>query len=135
MSAMGRIVVVDRSGLAGNIYRLLLEPIGASLVICRRLEDVPPALRRGGAADLAIMNTNALGASAEAAALRIGSEPALARARKVLLVKEGAAGRRWRRAAEAIPGAIAVERPFDPERFRELVRGLAGGGPGGRRNP
>lgn len=123
-----RILVLDRSVLAGNLYRLLFSSMGVSIIVRRRFEDVSPILSRRERVDLALFNSNIMGKKFDEILEAFSQDPLLCRLKKVFLLKEGAAERTWWQKLEALPGAWVFERPFHPDAFSAEVRRVLEGG-------
>lgn len=58
MASQPRIVIVDRSQLAGNMYRLLLSPLEPAIALFRRFEDARPRLAGRERCDLALISAD-----------------------------------------------------------------------------
>lgn len=127
VKSQSRILIVDRSILAGNLYRILFSKLGAALLVRRRFEDAKPAFSRRERIDLAIFNSNAFGKKFDEIFDALGSDGALGRARKIFLLKEGDAEKDWRKKLGGLEGALIVDRPFHPDEFAKAVEGMLGG--------
>lgn len=116
-----RILIADRSELAANVYRFLLGPLGATLLLHRRIEEVKSRLLRRERADLAIMSSNTFGTRFPKVLQLLQDKP-LRDIPKIILCRDVAAEAAWRESLEAIPGAALSARPFHPEEFFDQVR-------------
>lgn len=120
-------MIVDRSVLAGNLYRLLFSKLGASLLIRQKFEDAKPAFSSREKIDLAILNSNSFGKKFDEIYEALKSGGAFAHAKKIFLLKEGDAEGDWRKKLKAMEGALVMDRPFHPEEFASTVEGIIGG--------
>jgi DNA-binding response OmpR family regulator len=127
VKSRGRILIVDRSVLAGNLYRLLFSKLGATLLIRRKFDDARPAFLRREKIDLAIFNSNAFGKKFDEIFETLKSDGALGRAKKIFVLKEGDSEDGWREKLQGIEGALIVSRPFHPDEFAAAVEGMLGG--------
>jgi hypothetical protein len=127
VKSRGRILIVDRSVLAGNLYKLLFSKLGAQLLVRRKFDDAKPAFSRREKIDLAIFNSNAFGKKFDEIFDALKSDGALGRARKIFVLKEGDSEDEWRKKLQGIEGALIVDRPFHPDEFAEAVEGMLGG--------
>jgi hypothetical protein len=125
MHAAPRIVIADRSLLAANLYRILLAPFEATLLIRRRADEAIAALLHRETTHLAIFNASVCGDKIEAIIAQLAQEAPLAKVRKIFLVgqREMAAEERF----ASIPNTSLLHRPFHPEAFTALVRELLEG--------
>lgn len=123
-----RIVIADRSELAGNLYRLLLSPIGAALVVRQRFEEARPHFFRRGKVDLGIFNSNIFGKKFEEIAKKFVEDESLRMTAKIFICRESAAEEGWRRNLDRLPNATVVIRPFYPQELASLVSRLLGQG-------
>ncbi|MFH0799077.1 MAG: hypothetical protein V2A66_02705, partial [Pseudomonadota bacterium] len=121
-----RILVVDRSELAGNIYRLLLAPLGVTPLVCKRFEEARPHFFRREGVRLAIFNSNMFGKKFDDIVQRIVEEPPTRKAKKIFICREGEAEGEWRKKLAGLSGSHVVIRPFHPDEFAALVRKVAG---------
>lgn len=128
MKVERRILVLDRSVLAGNLYRLLFASMGVSVIVKRRFEDLCPIFSRRERVDLAIFNSNALGKKVDEICEVLTSEASLRRLEKIFLLKEGKDEGMWREKLNALPAARVFEKPFHPDEFSAEVRRIMEGG-------
>ena len=126
MDGLPRIVIADRSELAANLYRLLLEPLAVHVIVRRRFEEARPHFFRREKVALAIVNSNVFGKKfPEIVAHLAGDEP-LVRLPKLFLCRENPAETAWRGELARLPGARVLVRPFHPDEFAEAVRAMIG---------
>lgn len=126
MEGARRIIIADRSGLAANMYRLLLGPMGAALVVRRRFEEARPHFFRREGEALGIFNSNVFGKKFPEIVKRLVADEPLRLAQKVFLCQGSPAEGPWRERLAALPNANVVIRPFHPDEFAELVRRILG---------
>ena len=126
MERLLRIVIADRSELAGNLYRLLLAPMGATLVVRKRFEEVRPHFFRRDKIDLGIFNSNIFGKKFEEITKRFFDDEPLKMAAKIFICRESPAEEEWRRDLSRIPNATVIIRPFHPHELAALVSRLLG---------
>ena len=119
-----RIVIADRSELAGNLYRLLLSPIGAALVVRRRFEEARPHFFRRDKVHLGIFNSNIFGKKFEEIAKRFIEDEPLRMTAKIFICRESPAEEGWRRSLSRLPNATVIIRPFQPHELAALVSRL-----------
>lgn len=124
MDAQPRIVIADRSELAGNVYRLLFAPLGAVLVVRKRFEEAKPHFFRREGVKLAIFNSNIFGKKFADIVRHIIDDEPLRKVGKVFICKENPAEVEWRERLARLPGATVVARPFHPDEFLAQVRKL-----------
>jgi len=127
VKAQGRIFILDRSVLAGNLYRLLLAPLGYTLVVRRRFEDFRALFTRREKVDLAILNSNAFGKKSDEIIGAVESDAAMGRCRKLFLLKEGESEGPLKGRVQKLKGARVIDRPFHPDEFMQEVAGIVGG--------
>ena len=123
-----RIVVADRSELAGNLYRLLLSPIGATLVVKRRFEEARPHFFRREGVDLGIINSNIFGKKFEEIVDELASIEVLRDVHKIVLCRATQSEDEWRERLAAIPNTSVIVRPFHPDELVSIVSRLLSGG-------
>jgi len=122
-----RIAILDKSVLAGNLYKLLFAPLGAALVTRRRPEELGGVLSGRQRIDLAIINSNAFGRKFEEVESML-AKGGRAPAATIFILQEGEVTGELGRRAGRVPGARVIERPFHPDEFLSLVREMMGGG-------
>ncbi len=122
MAPQPRIVIIDRSQLAGNMFRLLLAPLQPAIAIFRRFEDARPRLAGRERCDLALVSTQTFGKRVEEICTALEEEEGLRRVRKLFLVPEGDEGMALRERLGSFPNAGVVTRPFHPDELLELIR-------------
>lgn len=119
-----RILIADRSELAGNIFRLLLSPLGATLIVSGKFEDVEIRLSRREAVNLVIFNSNTFRGRSDDIVERIMETEALKKAKKIFVCKDSDAERPLTGKLSRLPNSRVIIRPFCPDEFVELVRKL-----------
>ena len=126
MARQPRIVIADRSELAGNLYRLLLAPIGATLVVRRRFEEARPHFFRREKVDLGIFNSNIFGKKFEEIAKKFVEDEPLSATAKIFICRESPAEEEWRKSLGGLPNTTVIVRPFHPDELAALVDRLVG---------
>ena len=121
MGNFRRIIIADRSELAGNMYRLLLESIGATLIVRKRFEEVRPHFFRSEKTDLGIFNSNIFGKKFEEIARRIETSTPMLSVPKIFICKESIAEEKVRKRLGRIENSSIVIKPFHPDDFFDLV--------------
>lgn len=121
-----RIVIADRSELAGNLYRILLKSTGASLIVRRRFEEARPHFFRREAVHLAIFNSNIFGRKFPEIFKRLVEDEALKKVRKIFICRETASEAEWRDKLEKIQNSQVIIRPFHPDEFALIVKKYTG---------
>ena len=124
MDVLPRIVIADRSELAANIYRLLLEQLAANVVVRRRFEEARPHFFRREHVRLAIFNSNIFGKKFAEILKRIIEDEPLRKVSKIFLCRDNPAEAPWLDRLGALPNAQAIVRPFHPDEFSALVEKL-----------
>jgi len=119
---MPRVAVIDRSVLAVNIYRLLLRPLGVSILVARRYEEARPWFFRKSGIDLAIFNSNTFGKKFIEYFSRFEKDEPLVVTPKIFLCRE--TEKEWKKRLGSLPNTWVIERPFHPDEFLKLVGGL-----------
>jgi len=125
-----RIVVADHSELAGNLYRLLLSPFGATLVVKRRFEEARPHFFRREGIDLGIFNSNIFGKKFEEIMAEFADLNELRSVHKIVLCRSTKSEDIWRDRLSAMPNTTVITRPFHPDEFVETVSDLLTNGGG-----
>lgn len=122
-----RIAILDRSVLAGNLYRLLFSSLEATPLVRRKFEDMKGAFARRERVDLAIFNSNAFGKKFDEIIEMVGNDGSIAKTRKIFILKEGDSEKEWEERIKGIEGAKVITRPFHPDDFLALVRNMVEG--------
>ena len=121
MDGMVRILVVDRSELAANMYRLLLSSQGVSIIVRKRFEEARPHFYRREAPSLAIFNSNIFGKKFPEVLRHMSEEEPLRRVSKIFLCRESPHEEIWRESLEKLPNSRVMGRPFHPDEFADIV--------------
>lgn len=122
MAQQPRIVIIDRSQLAGNMYRLLLSPLMPAIALFRRFEDARPRFAGRERVDLALISTQTFGKRGEDICTALEREEELRRVRKLFLIPEGDEGMALRKRLGSLPNAAIVARPFHPDELLALIQ-------------
>jgi len=128
MKNAARIVIADRSVLAGNLYRILLAPLEAMLLVRRNLDEAVALLSRREVTNLAIFNTNVFCGAFDAIATQFATDEHLAAIAKIFLTSTRHADDAHRACLASLPNTAILPRPFHPDAFTALVRRLLQGG-------
>lgn len=119
-----RIVIADRSDLAANLYRLLLNPLGVELVVRKRFEEVRPHFFRRARVDLGIFNTNIFGKKFDEIYRRMESAPQILAVPKIFISRDTPHDHMEDERLEALDNSIIILRPFHPRDFIGLVQAV-----------
>lgn len=120
-----RVLIVDPSPLAQNLYRVLLRNVDPDIRVSTR-ECLPQldAIAELSEVDLLLIASVLLdGAAADHRAL-LTDLPALAALPKLVMVRPGTNGQRA--AWQNLPNAMELQRPFRPEEFSRAVKKILG---------
>ena len=117
-----RTVIVDRSMLAVNMYRLLLKPWGSLFLVAKRYEEARPWFFRKDKIDLAIFNSNTFGKKFDEYFDHFSHDEPLAKVPKVFLCKEGE--KAWGDKLRKSPRAKVLVKPFHPDEFLKIIDNL-----------
>jgi CheY-like chemotaxis protein len=112
-----RVIAVDRSVLAANMYQLLLRPFGVNVVNASSLADLREALRRFRGADLIVISSNVMADRLERAADIFKKNELISKAAKIFLLRENEANEGWDRRLSDIPRTELMTKPFHPDHF------------------
>ncbi len=121
MARQRRIIIADRSELAANMYRLLLEPLEAELVIRKRFEEARPHFFRREKCDMAIINSNIFGKKFDdivqgmLEAIPVGAVP------KIFICKENEISGSHGKMLASVKKSWFLHKPFHPDELFELV--------------
>lgn len=118
------VIAVDKSMLAANMYRLLFEPIGVSVINAQSLNDLKEALARSRSVDLVVINSNVLAGVLERAVEMMKGDERLAGVPKIFLCRDVELDRGWDGELSVLPKTEAVARPFHPDQFVTHVKKL-----------
>jgi hypothetical protein len=117
-----RVVIIDRSILAVNMYRLLLRPLGAFFLMAKRYEEARPWFFRKDKIDLAVFNSNTFGKKFDEYVARFESDEPLAGVPKIFLCRDTEKG--WQKRLSRLSNSRVMERPFHPDDFLKAVKGV-----------
>jgi DNA-binding response OmpR family regulator len=117
-----RILVVDRSALAWNMYRLLFAPFECTVARAQALDDLLPAMKGLRGADLIVINSNVLGRKAERLVSMMQADERLALTPKVVLVNEAEVDKGLGAELGSISRCECVVKPFHPDEFVKRVQ-------------
>ncbi len=122
MKQKPRIVVTDRSALAGNLYRLLFTELGATVTARRCFEDTQTLFLRREKIDLAIFNSNVFGKNFNEILSSFKTESSISSVKKIFLCREAESERTWRNELAQLSDSQTILRPFHPDEFLALVK-------------
>jgi len=114
-----RAVIVDRSLLAVNMYRLLLSPVITTFMVAKRYEEARPWFFRRDKIDIAIINSNTFGKKFNEYYNHFSGDEPLEKIPKLFLCRDKEDD--WQLRLKKLPSATVVVRPFHPDAFLELV--------------
>ena len=114
-----RAVIVDRSLLAVNMYRLLLSPVVTTFLVAKRYEEARPWFFRREKIDIAILNSNTFGKKFDEYYDHFSKDEPLQKMPKVFLCREKEGN--WQANLKKLPNSTVVARPFHPDAFLELI--------------
>lgn len=116
-----RVIVIDRSALAVNMFRLLGTPLGVKIVAAKRCDEARTLLQRETCA-LMIINSNTFGKRFNEYLAWWCDDGAVAPLPKIFLCREGKGEASWREVLAGVPRAQVMIRPFDPQEFVRLLQ-------------
>lgn len=126
MSRTPVVLIADRSYLAANIYRLLLAPLGVTILIRPRCSDALAHVKAGAGVDLLVVNTNSMGNAAGDLIEALSSDRRAAKIRKMIISGDSKAEERICARLRKAPRTTFVERPFLPgDLLKAVERRLA----------
>lgn len=126
MSGDPRILIIDKSALAANLYRLLLSPLGAGLVLRRRFEDSRHDIMRKGAFQLIIVNSNTIGKKFQEVCSQLEEAPG-ADVPKLFICRGDDSEAELKNRISALVRATLIYKPFHPDEFASTVKRLLAG--------
>ena len=115
-----RAVVIDRSLLAVNMYRLLLKPLVTTFLVAKRYEEARPWFFRREKIAMAIVNSNTFGKKFEEYYRRFLQDEPLKEIPKIFLCRDKEND--WQKKLMGLPNATIVMRPFHPDELLEIAR-------------
>lgn len=120
-----RTIIVDRSFLAVNMYKLLLRPFVTTFLVAKRYEEARPWFFRREKIDIAFFNTNTFGRKFDDYYAHFVADEPLQKIPKVFLCCER--DRDLQSKLKKLPNSTVVMRPFHPDAFMKLVKDLLEG--------
>ncbi|MFH1830514.1 MAG: hypothetical protein ABH871_07045 [Pseudomonadota bacterium] len=124
MKPKPRIIVVDRSVLASNLYGLLFAPLEASVLARCCFEDVLPIFLRREKIDLAIINSNVFGKKFEQILSAFKANSSIKTVKKIFLCREADSESAWRDVLSSLSNSYVILRPFHPDEFSIMVKDI-----------
>ena len=124
MFGQRRIIIADRSELAGNLYGLLFEPLHATLVVRKRFQEARPHFFRREAISLGIFSSNIFGKKFEEIYRHIADAEPLLVVPKIFLVRDTPSERQYADRLKKLAKSMIVMRPFHPNEFYGLIERL-----------
>lgn len=115
-------IALDRSMLAANMYRLLLEPMGVRVVNAFTVEEMATALRSMRDIDVLIMSSNALPGSLDRIVEVFADNDRVRGVAKLFLLRESEVEKGWGEALSAIPHSLIMAKPFQPDEFAVRIK-------------
>lgn len=117
-----KIIIADRSELAGNMYRLLLHSTNATLIIKNKFLDILPYFKRREGIDLLIMDSNVIGKKMLEIKKYIDEIDSLSQVKKIVIVKDSDADASIRAQFEKMDRTKIVMRPFHPDELKGIIK-------------
>ena len=114
-----RVLLIDRSQLSANMFRLLLSPLSVELIAVCRFEEGRPFFFRHPAPAVALITSNSFGKKFSQYLNDFCDDETIARTPKIFLCKETAGEERWREILAGVSQGRVVVRPFDPAHMRD----------------
>jgi DNA-binding response OmpR family regulator len=115
-----RAIVIDRSLLAVNMYRLLLKPLVSAFLVAKRYEEARPWFFRREKINMAIVNSNTFGKKFEEYYRRFTEDEPLKDIPKIFLCRDKEND--WQKKLKGLPNTNILMRPFHPDELLEIVR-------------
>lgn len=112
-------LIVDRSILAINMYRLLLEPLGASFETTKDIEDALLWLK-GKKIELAIFNSNTFRKKSEDRLISLFNDKSVKKIPKIFLCL--ADEKKWHKKLNELQKAMVLIRPVHPDDFLKAIK-------------
>lgn len=126
MALKRRIIVVDRSELAANMYRLLLAGFDANLVVRKRFEEARPHFFRRDKIDLGIFNSNVFGKKIEEIIGHILNDEPISKVNKIFICKDSESDEDVAGRLSSVPNSCVIRRPFHPSELSDAVLKILG---------
>ena len=121
-----RIIAVDKSMLAANMYRLFFASLECTVARAHVLDDLLAEIRGLRGADLIIVNSNVLGGKAERFIGMMQADERIARTPKIVLLSEAEIDKGLGAELAAISQCECVTNPFHPDEFMTRIRKIMG---------
>ena len=121
-----RIIAVDKSMLAANMYRLFFASLECTVARAHVLDDLLAEIRGLRGADLIIVNSNVLGGKAERFIGMMQADERIARTPKIVLLSEAEIDKGLGAELAAISQCECVTKPFHPDEFMTRIRKIMG---------
>ncbi len=113
-----KIVVIDQSRLAINMYRLLLKEEKVNFLVANNYIDARPWFFKPGRIDLVIINSNIFGSKIEKIFEQLIADEPLIKLPKIFIYQEKDEQLKTR--LENMPKAHLLQRPFHPDEFMKI---------------
>lgn len=119
-----RVVIIDKSQLSNNVFRLLLDKWKPTILSFKRFEEAREALVRKPQIDLMIFNSNSIGSKLNSYLDAFCDDRDIAVIPKIFLCLEAKREDRWSEVLAGAPNAVVLRRPFHPEELHSLFADL-----------
>jgi hypothetical protein len=119
-----RIIIVDKSELAGNLYGILFAPLNARIIVKKRFQDAAPYFFRREKIDLGIFNSNIFGKKFEEIHKNIVNAEPLLITPKIFLTKDTPSDRQISEILKGIEKSEVMIRPFHPDGLYAIIERL-----------
>lgn len=111
------ILVIDRSVLAANMFRLLLGNAGYSVIAVKGIKDALTHFSNRQSIALIIVNSNIFGKEFSSHLDYFCEDQVISTTPKMFLVADSAQEHEWEEILEKAPKSQVIKKPFDPTRF------------------
>lgn len=119
---LGRIIAIDKSILAANMYRLLFAPLYIRVDHVISIQDLKKKLIPEMGLDLMIINTNTLSGDLTRATDVMEDNAFLAKIPKIFLCRESEIEKGWKEDLAVFSNMEVVTKPFHPDEFTSRVK-------------
>ncbi|MFH1874704.1 MAG: hypothetical protein ABH859_05920 [Pseudomonadota bacterium] len=113
-----KIVVIDQSRLALNMYRLLLKEEKANFLVASSYQDARPWFFNPGKIDLVIINSNIFGSKFDIIYEQLLADEPLDKLPKLFIYQEQENERQKK--LQMVSKAWFLKRPFHPDEFLKI---------------